>query len=156
MSLLDSSPRRLLRVGATLLVLLAAGGLANAQTYWFETYERAVELIESDRLDEAQALLADVIKDHPVPRSAIRVPGNRFIHYLPYFQQARIQVERGDYDLAAHNLDVSEAFGAIRFDRRRLAELQDLRLVTTVKQSHKGQSSDPPATLAVQKTWSQP
>ena len=82
--------------------------------------------------------------------SAIRVPGNRFIHYLPYFQQARIQVERGDYDQAAHNLDVSEAFGAVRFDRRRLAEFQSLRLVTQVKSPHQVQSPDPGAIFAVQ------
>ena len=113
MSPVLSNPRRLLFVCALLLLFLGAGSLANAQTYWFETYERAVELIASDHLDKAEALLGELMKDRPVPQSAIRVPGNRFIHYPPYYQRARIHIKRGQYDLAAHNIEISEAFGAV-------------------------------------------
>ena len=149
-----SNFHRLVRVGAVCLVLLGVAGLAQAQDYWFETYERAVELIDDNRLDEAEELLGQVIKDRPVPQSAIRVPGNRYIHYLPYFQRARIQIERGQFDLAAHNLDVSEAFGAIRFNRRRLAQFQKLREVARAEMAGPATAMDETTTLTVEKNGS--
>jgi hypothetical protein len=118
---------RLVRVGAVLLVALGGATLATAHDYWFETYERAVELIDDDRIDEAEMLLEEVIADQPLPRASVRVPGNRFIDYLPYLQRARIQLHRGDYESAAHSLDVSEAFGAVTARRRPTAVLQGLR-----------------------------
>jgi len=144
----------LVRAGAVCLVLVAAAGLAQAQDYWFETYERAVELIDDHRLDEAEVLLSEVIKDRPVPQSAIRVPGNRYIYYLPYFQRARIQIERRQYDLAAHSLDVSEAFGAIQFNRRRMAEFQKLRQVARAEMASPATAMDEPTTLTVERAGS--
>jgi hypothetical protein len=149
-----SNFHRLVRVGAVCLVLLGVAGLAQAQNYWFETYERAVELIDDNRLDRAEELLGQVIEDRPVPQSAIRVPGNRYIHYLPYFQRARIQIERGQFDLAAHNLDVSEAFGAIRFNRRRLAQFQKLREVARAEMAGPATAMDETTTLTVEKNGS--
>jgi hypothetical protein len=118
---------RFVRLGAVLLVALGGASFATAQDYWFESYERAVELIEDNRLDEAEVLLEQVIVDHPLPRANVRVPGNRFIDYLPYFQRARIQLERGEYESAAHSLDVSEAFGAVTARRRQTAVLRGLQ-----------------------------
>jgi hypothetical protein len=118
---------RFVRLGAVLLVALGGATLVSAQSYWFETYERAVELIEDHQLDEAETLLDQVIADQPLPRAFVRVPGNRFIDYLPYFQRARIQAMRGDYESAAHSLDVSEAFGAVTARRRQTADLRALR-----------------------------
>lgn len=118
---------RFVRLGAVLLVTLGCATLANAHVYWFETYERAVELIEDQRFDEAEPLLEQVIADHPLPRANVRVPGNRFIDYLPYLHRARIQLERGQFESAARSLDVSEAFGAVTSRRQPTAVLRDLR-----------------------------
>jgi len=118
---------RFVRLGAVLLVALGCATLANAHVYWYEAYERAVELIEDDRFDEAEPLLEQVIADRPLPRANVRVPGNRFIDYLPYLQRARIQLERGQYESASRSLDVSEAFGAVTARRQQTEVLRDLR-----------------------------
>lgn len=106
------------------LCLTAAAPL-TAQTYWFENYERAVALIDAGKTSEASTLLERVIKDHPVPESCLKVPGDRCIDYIPYFHRARIQVSRGDTRGASHSLDVTEAFGVM--NKRTEKELVRLR-----------------------------
>jgi hypothetical protein len=142
---------RFVRLGAVLLVALGGATLATAQDYWFESYERAVELIEDNRLDEAEALLEQVIVDHPLPRAFVRVPGNRFIDYLPYFQRARIQLERGQYESAAHSLDVSEAFGAVTARRRQTVALREMREEVHAKLARTLRPAAEPATTGVEK-----
>ncbi len=89
---------------------LASAPSVLAQSYWFETCERAVDLIDGGRFEEAAPLLDRLLKDRPVPASGIRVPGDRFIEYQPYFQLARIQVQQGDVQGAVRSLDISESF----------------------------------------------
>lgn len=126
--MLRHRPRKLLRtVGPAILVLLLAPSLIHAQTYWFESYQRAVQLIEAERFEDAAPLLDRLIQEHPHPEAGVRIPGNQFLDYLPYFQQARIQMERGDYQAASHSLDVCKAFGAISQNRRSLAGLKQMR-----------------------------
>ena len=117
----------LVAVALVLILSVALASPALAKGYWFESYQRAVELIDGERLDEASVLLEDVISEMPTPEASARIPGNRFVNYLPYYQRARIQYLQGDLDGAAHNLAVSEAFGAVRADRRALAGLRELR-----------------------------
>jgi hypothetical protein len=117
----------LVAVALVLILSVALASPALAKGYWFESYQRAVELIDGERLDEASVLLEDVISEMPTPEASARIPGNRFVNYLPYYQRARIQYLKGDLDGAAHNLAVSEAFGAVRADRRALAGLRELR-----------------------------
>jgi len=114
-------------VALALILSVAFSSPALAKGYWFESYQRAVELIDGERLDEASALLDEVIREMPTPEAAARIPGNRFVNYLPYYQRARIQFKQGDLEGAAHNLAVSEAFGAIRADRQAMADVQRLR-----------------------------
>ena len=114
-------------VAIALILSVALASPALAKGYWFESYQRAVELIDGERLDEASELLDDVIRDMPTPEASARIPGNRFVNYLPYYQRARIQYMQGDLAGAAHNLAVSEAFGAVRSDRRAFADLRELR-----------------------------
>jgi len=109
-------------------VLILAPGLASAQTYWFETYQRAVECIEQERFDEAAKLLEDLIEQRPFPKARVRVPGNQFVDYLPYYQRARIEVRLGDHTRAIRSLDVSEAFGAIKSNKRALTSLKQMRV----------------------------
>lgn len=142
---------RFVRPGAVLLLALGCATLANAQVYWFETYERAVELIEDDRFDEAEPLLEQVIADHPLPRANVRVPGNRFIDYLPYFQRARIQLERGEYESAARSLDVSEAFGAVTARRQQTEVLRDMRNEVHANLATTSVPTERPATTGVEK-----
>ena len=98
----------------TVLVLAVCFGsstVTQAAPYWYETYKQTVKLIDAGRIDEADGLLDQLIEDHPVPRHSVRTPGNRFIAYFPYFQRARIERARGDFELASHSLDVCDAFG---------------------------------------------
>ena len=89
-----------------------------AQQYWFETYERAVDLVDNGESGRAAPMLESLIQDHPVPVSCLRVPGDRCLDYLPYFHRARVQVSQGDLRGATHSLDVEAAFGAVFRNRR--------------------------------------
>lgn len=121
---LNCPPRRILLPAVLLLLFF---GATHAQTYWFESYQRAVKLIDDSRYDEAALLLDDVIRDRPMPQAAVRIPGHQYLDYLPYFQRARIEIHRGQFDSAAHSLDVSEAFGAVRASRRPEIEFNRMR-----------------------------
>lgn len=119
---------RLFIIFAVSLALpLLAPRTAYAERYWFESYEHAVQLVDDGRIDEASALLGALIDEHPVPISGVRVPGDRYVNYHPYFQRARIQVQKGDYLGASQSLAVCEAFGAIRQNRRMERQFLDLR-----------------------------
>jgi len=121
-------PCHLWRSALVLAVLLLIPGLASAQTYWFESYQRAVELIDDGRVEEAASLLEPLIDTRPNPQDRVRLPGNQFLDYLPYYQRARIELRLGEHALASRSLDLSETFGAIKRNRRALAELRQLRL----------------------------
>jgi predicted Zn-dependent protease len=141
--------RRWLRVGWTIAfvcgALTFAAGPASAQTYWFETYQRAVEYIEQERFDEAAKLLEDLIEERPFPKARVRVPGNQFVDYLPYYQRARIEVRLGDHTRAIRSLDVSEAFGAIKSNKRALTSLKQLRV--KIEKRPEDKKKNPVATL---------
>ena len=123
-----SSGRSFLIPAIILLTALAASHApASAQAYWFETYDRAVALIDSGQAAEASKLLEGLIREHPLPMACARVPGDRCIDYLPYYQRARIQLMAGNVSGAAHSLDVSMAFGASMSTRRSVAACQTLR-----------------------------
>jgi len=126
---------------AGLAVLLAVSTSATAQTYWFENYERAVALIDDGLTNEASALLERVIRDHPLPVSCLKVPGDRCIDYIPYFQRARIQVSRGDARGASHSLDITEAFGVGMVNRR--TERDVVRLRQQIRTMESGRSGEP-------------
>lgn len=98
-----------------------------AQSYWFTTYEKVVAMIDSGRMAEATPLLEELIQGHPCPIACLKVPGDRCIDYLPYFQRARIQLANDDVRGAAHSLDICEAFGAILQNRRTEREFLSLR-----------------------------
>jgi hypothetical protein len=100
---------------------------ALAQSYWFHAYERVAAMIESGRMAEAAPLLEELIQEHPYPIACLKVPGDRCIDYLPYFQRARIQIHNDDVRGAAHSLDISEAFGAVLQNRRTEREFLILR-----------------------------
>ena len=81
-----------------------------------------------DRFDEAAKLLEELIEQRPLPRARVRVPGNQFVDYLPYYQRARIEVRLGERTRAIRSLEVSEAFGAIKSNRRALTSLKEMRV----------------------------
>jgi hypothetical protein len=130
---------------ATAVVLFLASWLSppvSAQTYWFETYERAVSYIDNGRVDEAHELLAPLTAENPIPKASVKIPGNQVLHFLPYFQRARIQVRQGDYSSATHSLEVSEAFGAILRTPHGKAHLSELRAQIVDLQSTPDASRD--------------
>jgi len=119
------------RISALLVTLLPVSfltiGPARAGEYWFETYERAASMVDHARYGEAAAALEDLIEAHPVPIVTLRVPGDRFLDYLPYYQLARIRLAVEDYQGAMRSLDMSESFEAVASDagvRRSHAELR--------------------------------
>ena len=99
----------------------------EARPYWFETYERAVDLIAAGKVEEAAPLLDQLIEDHPFPRHEVRVRGSHFMNYFPYFQRARIESARGDFEAAAHSLKVCGTFGQLEQDRRSRAAFSELQ-----------------------------
>jgi hypothetical protein len=121
------SGRSLLIIAVVLAAWFAALVPAQAQSYWFETYDRTVSLIDDGQMAEASALLSRVIEDHPYPVACLRIPGDRCIDYLPYYQRARIQFATGKVREAAHSLDISNAFGAALQTRRARAAFNTLR-----------------------------
>lgn len=118
---------RALIVSTMLATSVVLSAPAHARTYWYETYQRAVELIERGRSADAAPLVDRLIQEHPVPVSGYMLPGERFIDYLPYYQRARIQLARGDAAGAASSLDICEGFGAILRTRRSRSDLERLR-----------------------------
>ena len=121
------SGRRLLLIAVAALGLMLVPSIAGTDSYWFESYERAARLIDAGNFDESARILDMLIQEHPAPVASLRVPGDRYIDYLPYYQRARILLQRGDTLAASHNLDICEAFGAIQQSRRTESDLKTLR-----------------------------
>jgi len=101
--------------------------LAETKTYWFEDYRRAVHLIDAGRSNEALPVLQKLAAQQPLPANAVRVPGNRFLDYLPHFQIARAQAQLGNTREAEKSLTTSESYGVITESRRHLQELTALK-----------------------------
>jgi hypothetical protein len=110
-----------------LVAILISSGAALAKTYWFENYQRAVNLIDAGRSAEALPILEKLLVDQPVPTNAVRVPGNRFVDYLPYYQIARAQAQLGNLELAEHSLVTSESYGVVTETHRHTADLAALK-----------------------------
>jgi hypothetical protein len=121
------SIKSLLRIVVPALLVCSFFGAAHAQTYWFETYQRAVQLIDADKSAEAAPMLDQLVQNHPYPQASMRIPGHQYMDYLPYFQLARIQYDQKDFELASRSLDMSEAFGAVKHNKRSSAHFTQLR-----------------------------
>lgn len=139
--------RTLLHRGRLTLILalalaapLLAPRTAYGQTYWFEEYEKVVQLVDMQKMDEASAILSRLIEQHPEPVSGIRIYGDSYLDYFPYAQRARIQIHKGDAQGAARSLAICEAFGAMKNNprgeklmyqlRRQLEQMEPNRTVT--------------------------
>lgn len=118
---------RILFVAVAVVCFSLIPSSTSAENYWFERYERAVSLIDAGMHDEARAILDRLIVEHPTPIASLRVPGDRYVDYLPYYQRARILLHKGETRSAAHNLDICEAFGAIQKSRQSEENLKSLR-----------------------------
>ena len=108
------------------VAMLAAPSFAQ-QSYWYENYQRAVEQIDDGQLDQAAASLQTLLSEMPHPKARTRIPGERYMSYLPYYQMARIHALRGEFADAQLSLDISEAFGAIKQHKKAEAEFDKLR-----------------------------
>jgi hypothetical protein len=124
---------------AALLVVLTAS-MASAQTYWFETYETAVDKIEAEQqeqMEEVLELLGALVAERPLPQANLRVPGDRLVDYLPYFQKARVEMMLGKYDDARKSLDASEAFQVVRDNSDAMDKLREMRGALDLRASSK-------------------
>ena len=111
------------------LLLVVAATTASAQTYWFETYETAVDKIddqEREEMEDALVMIQKLVAERPFPEADVRVPGGRFVDYLPYYQQARIQLSLGNYDGARLSLRKSAAFPAIENNREAMSAVREM------------------------------
>jgi len=131
------------------LALFSSAGFA--QSYWFESYERAVAMIERGDTVGGEAILRPLVKDHPVPMAALRVQGDRFIDYRPYIFMARVEIARGDLVAAARNLDASKAFDEVAGRRRYAIELLRVRRELETLELRSAAGVDPaPATASAE------
>ena len=135
--------RMIATVALVLGATVVAAPAARAQTYWFESYEKVVDFVDAGRYTEASAILDGVLKQQPTPIAAVRLPGARFMDYVPYFYRARIDFSLGKGKAAAHYLDVSEAFGEPTFSRecqrdtiKLKAEIASLPAAIAAQSSH--------------------
>jgi len=120
-------------VVAIAVALLAFGAtLTQAKPYWFESYQRAVQLIDADQAKEGSAILELLLQERPIPVTSLRIPGNQFIDYLPYYQQARAQAKLGQLEAASENLAVSESHGALTESNRHRKGHSELQQVLNV------------------------
>jgi len=115
--------RRILRhlspiVALSVAFIALSAAPATAQSYWFEDYQRAVLMIDKGQHQEASKILDRIVAERPFPIACMRVPGDRCIDYIPYYQRARIQLHADNTRGASHNLDISGAFGAVLSNRR--------------------------------------
>lgn len=144
MNLIKSAFMQIISASVVLYVaccLSVTPGLA--QSYWFEDYVRVLRMIDRGQAEEASELLNVVLRDHPSPVSCLRIPGDRCIDYLPYYQRARILFKMGNLSAAAHNLDIANAFGAVHMNRRTKAAFFDLQ--TEVRRSITETAKNSPA-----------
>ena len=110
-----------------LLLLLATSVFAvSTQTYWYESYEKAAYLIDKGKFDEASPILDTLIERYPAPVASVRIPGDRFLTYAPYYHRARIEFARRDFAAAFDSLQTSKAFGALEQDRHALEDIENL------------------------------
>lgn len=111
----------------TLLLLLGTSVFAlSTQTYWYESYEKAAYLIDKGKFDEASPILDTLIERYPAPVASVRIPGDRFLTYAPYYHRARIEFARSDFPAALESLQISKAHGALVQDRRALQDIENL------------------------------
>jgi len=141
-----------------LLCVLFIGATAHAKAsketkvYWFETYMRAVDLIDTGQAADAASLLQRLIETHPVPKNAAKVPGNQYIDYLPYYQLARANAKLGNNSAAIDGLERSIDFGAINESRRHAEELDQLQRAIDLGLSPETVPSPSPAVGTVAST----
>ena len=119
MSRIRRTLRHLLPIVVLFVAIVSLTTLpATAQRYWFEDYQRLVIMIDKGQHQEASKILDKIVSERPFPISCMRVPGDRCIDYIPYYQRARIQLSMDNTRGANHSLDISGAFGAVLRNRR--------------------------------------
>ena len=114
-------------VASTVAIVALGAGSAAAQSYWFEDYQRVVVMIDKGQHQEASQLLNKLVSERPFPSSCVRIPGDRCIDYLPYYQRARIELSLNDTRGASRSLDIEGAFGAVFRNRRTERDFLQLR-----------------------------
>ena len=103
-----------------------------AEDSWTDSYRLALQHIDQGEYDVAARELQQLLDERPQPDPRAKAPGGQRVAYLPYYQMARVQVGLGDYSEAELSLDISEAFGAFKREKRIAREFERLR--RTVRQ----------------------
>jgi hypothetical protein len=114
-------------IALTVAIVALSAVPAAAQSYWFEDYQRLVVLIDKGQHQEASKLLDRLVSERPFPASCVRIPGDRCIDYLPYYQRARIELALNNTRGASRSLDIEGAFGAVLRNRRTERDFLQLR-----------------------------
>lgn len=128
MSRIRRTLRHLLPVAVLCVAIVSMSTLpATAQSYWFEDYQRLVVMIDEGQHQKASKILDRIVSERPFPISCMRIPGDRCIDYIPYYQRARIQLSLDNTRGANHSLDISGAFGAVLRNRRTEKAFNQLR-----------------------------
>lgn len=113
--------------------------ITEASTYWYEDYLRMIYCIENGRLDQAEALLNRSMEKMPFSEYKVRIVGNRFIDYFPYYYRAQIRMMRGDLEGAREDLAIEEALGAIKKNEKAYLDLKRLQTTLVIPPPQKGE-----------------
>jgi hypothetical protein len=106
--------------------------ITEASTYWYEDYLRMIFHLENGRVDQAEALLDRSMEKMPFSEHKVRIVGNRFIDYFPYYYRAQIKMSRGDLEGAREDLAIEEALGAIKKNEKAYKQLQQLKMTLVI------------------------
>jgi hypothetical protein len=86
--------------------------------------EKKAGRLSPEDLDRVIARLKVAIRDNPASKSEMRIPGNQYIEYFPYFYLGWAYFERDDLDAAFECMSRDEGKGASAKITRKLAELK--------------------------------
>lgn len=91
-------------------LLLTAPYRVEAQTTFYEAYDRGLALVDAGRWNEARVAFEAAARLQPDPAKRIKTYGLNFLHdYDPYFHLARVELELGMLDDASAHIDRSAA-----------------------------------------------
>ncbi len=80
---------------------------------WYESYDRALELIEDGNYGSAVSILNRLIISEPEPDENKRTYGTNFIEYYPYYYMGLCYYQQKNYSQAVTWLSMSKQKGAV-------------------------------------------
>ncbi|MBN2134425.1 MAG: hypothetical protein JW737_01720 [Acidobacteria bacterium] len=106
--------RNIIKSPVVLLVVICLFSSLVFAERWYETYERAIELIDDGNFGAAVSILNRLIAQEPSPKAGRRAYGTKYIDYFPYYYLGLCHYELKNYSQAISWLERSNQEGEIR------------------------------------------